>query len=88
MANDGMVYLKNARADRGLSPDTSPPPSGLPRANSHTGAVGRWRDETILSGRLRIGARGDRKGRAILVPEQIAAFETPSGELATTTGQR
>ena len=39
MANDGMVYLKNARADRGLSPDTSPPPSGLPRANSRTG---RW----------------------------------------------
>ena len=31
--------LKNARADRGLSPDTSPPPSGLPRADSHTG---RW----------------------------------------------
>ena len=39
MANDGMVYFKKrAGPSRGLSPDTSPPPSGWPRANSH-----RWR---------------------------------------------
>ena len=84
MANDGMVYLKNARADRGLSPDTSPPPSGLPRANSHTWRWGGGVMRPFCPDGYVLAQGAIARAALFWFPEQIAAFETAvSGELAS-----
>ena len=66
-ANNGVVYLQKGEGPQSRSVAGHLTTAvRLPRARSHM-AVGRWRHDIVLSGRLCAGARGNRRSRAILV---------------------